>query len=327
MNLKKPVILIILPLFMGLFLYCEQVEDVSREKSTRDRIKDKEKSPIRTTNTDEYYGQYNSSDYKGADCEDLDKDDDNYQECREICKKLYRREADKCEDLPAQLVLDLDELFINMQRLRADEDDLERKVSSFDFGVMIDIHHQPVLELIKRWSQREVAEFLIWVAQTVPVGLALRHHDKENKILTAAFKEFGDGAPSGADRLNYGIGKNLRGTDTTFWSMAEEKKNIGAFIAMHRLLEDICDTKDCKLRLYCLREEFSSRDRRKCKYSSASAFRVQHCYVHGPSVWSYWESLNKEGEFSDSDFSRDSKMNEDICDGVCRQAGACKRPV
>ena len=322
--LKKIRILLVLFPAILLLLYCEDPEDIIRNRSARGQ---RDTDSIRSTQSDDYYGRYKASDYDGPDCEDLDREDKDYDKCREICDKMYDNESRDCERVPVKLIFDLDKLFTAMQRIRDGSNSLERGISDFDFGVMIDIDVEPVLILIRDWTQREVTEFLIWTAKTSAVALALVHHDKDNEILTAAFKRLGEDV-GGSARLEYGIGMDLQSFGQTFWAIAKKEKNWAAFVALHRLVAGICSSnKNCKLKLYCLREEFTDRFRRQqCHYSSAqrSFSRSRHCYIHGPNVWSYWESLNKEREFRDSDFPVDAKMNEDECDKVC-QTENCKR--
>lgn len=321
--LKKLKILFILFPAVFLLIYCEDPDDITRERSARRQSK--EVSTIRSQSED-YYGRYNRSDYDGSDCEDLAREDEDYEKCMEICDKIYGKQAGKCEELPIKLIFDLDKLFTEMQNIRAEENKLNRRVSDFDFGVMIDIDVEPVLILMRGgtqhngWSQREVIEFLLWTAKTSSVALALWHHDKEDNILEAAFKRLGESG-SGGDRLERGIGADLQGYGKTFWAIAEDEKNKAAFIVLHRLVEAACSSRDCKLKLYCIREGRSDRFRsRNCHYSSSQrSFRQDYCYIHGPDVWSFWESLNREREIRDDDFPDDAVINEEECGKVCQR--------
>lgn len=316
--LKKIKILIVLFPAILLLLYCDDQEDLIRQRAAS---RQKGVDAIRSTQSDNHYGRYNASDYDGPDCENLDKEDKDYEKCMEICDKVYDKQSRRCEELPVKLIFDLDKLFTEMQRIRDGSDSLSRRVSDLNFGVMIDIDVAPALILIRDWSQREVTEFLIWTAKTSSVALALVHHDKENAILEAAFERLGEDVGGSSARLEYGIGKDLQSFGQTFWALAEKEKNQAAFVSLHRLVMEICSSEDCKLRLYCIREESTDRLRRqRCHYSSErrSFSRSNHCYIHGPDVWSYWEELNKEREFRDSDFPVDAQMNEDECDRVCQ---------
>ena len=161
---------------------------------------------------------------------------------------------------------------------------------------------------------------MLWTAKTRSVAGALSRHDnKESLILEAAFRKLVESYSGNIDRREYGMGENLEGVGSTFLSIAEQEKNISAFIAFHDLLKNYCSNKNCKLRVYCAREE-SPRRLGNCHYSSRDArFRSSdYCYVHGPNVWNYWENLNEDRMFYDSDFPAGARINEDECNRICR---------
>ena len=316
---KKISGLLLLLFAVCLLLYCEDPEQISRERTSR--LSQKDKEPIRAKETDSYYGIYKASDYEGEHCDNLSEEDQDYEKCRKICDTIYGKKADECEDLPVELIFDLEELYNNMVWIRAKENQLDNRINAFDFGVMIDVDVEPVLLLINAWSEREIKEFIYWVAVTSSVALALKHHDEDNVILKEAVKKLGVAAYSGNAAIEYGLGQNLRSHGDTFWVIIERNKNKNAFIIAHKLVMDICSTKNCKLKLYCLREEFQNAFARQnqCHYArDRRSFSSKNCYTHGPSVWSYWENLNSEGEFEDSDFPNTEKLNETVCDKVCQ---------
>ena len=323
--LKKMKILLVLFPAVLLLLYCQDEDQIIRERSARRQSKDSD--TIRSIQSDDYYGRYSRGDYDGADCEDLDEDHRDYEKCMAICEKMYDKQSRDCERLPIELIFDLDRLFTEMEYIRAGDNSLNRRVSNFDFGVMIDIDITPALILIRDWSDREVAEFLIWTAKNSAVALALVYHDKENQILEEAFRRLGArSSGSATGDLERGIGTDLQSYGQTFWAIAEGERNAGAFMVMHRLVDSTCSTVSCKKKLYCIRESMDNRFRaRRCHYSSSRrSFRQTHCYIHGPNVWTFWESLNDEREFKDSDFPEGTKMNEAECDRVC-QTENCER--
>ncbi|MDE0118681.1 MAG: hypothetical protein OXM55_01575 [Bdellovibrionales bacterium] len=328
--LKNIKILSVLLLVFCSLLYCNNPEETARERAVRERLSDKEDSPIRSTNDDDYYGRYNSRDYEDPYCKDLRKDSEKreeYEECTTRCEKVYRSESSKCEKLPIDLISKLDQLFSEMEHISAREDYLDREVNEWDFGVMIDIDTAPVVKLIKDWSQREVGEFLLWVAKTKSVALAIVHHDKESEILKASFTKLGEGHASGNNRIKYGIGENLEGSGYTFLNIASNEDNPFAFIALHNLLKNICSTKNCKLQVYCSRKEFTNQlsRRNQCHYASDQRFsRSLHCYTHGPNVWNDWEEINRDRDFYDSHFTNSDKINEAVCDTLC-QTTNCNR--
>lgn len=329
---------ILLLLAMVFMLCCgTDSEQVIRDRTQQQRAK--VISKIRTIESTEYYGEYDSSDYNGEDCDDLKRTDKNYRKCKDICEDIYEGERDSCEELPIDLIFKLDILYQKIKRFKTKDNIFNRSVSDFDFGVMIDIHVNSVIELIEDWTTRELAEFLTWVASKPSVALALEEHDEEHEILNAAFTKLA--RQNDQREIKHGIGIGLEGYNKTFWVTAEKWENEIAFVAMHSFIETICTSstpatrKNCKLDIYCLREEFDySRTRQKCNYSSnsRSSRRINHCYIHGPDVWSYWEELNQKDRIQDSDFPSDSSnqqdnFTEDICDHHCEDSHRCRKPI
>ena len=311
-----------------LLLYCNNPEDTARERAARERLRGKEDSPIRSTSDNNYYGRFISGDYEGPNCKDIKRDSEKqeeYKECAARCERVYRNQSSKCEKLPIDLISKLDQLFSEMEYIKAGEDYLTREVNEWDFGVMIDIDTTPVIKLIKGWSQRELGAFLLWVAKTQSVALAITKNDKESEILNASFRKLGEGRNS---QIEYGIGENLEGSGGyTFLRVASREKNPSAFIALHNLLKSICSTKNCKLKVYCSRKEFKNQlsRRNQCYYASDQRFsRSSHCYINGPNVWNDWEEINRDGDFYDSQFTRTDKINEEVCDTLCKKVN-CNR--
>lgn len=330
--LKKLKILLILLPAVFLLLYCDDTQtpdNTLKKRAERIREESRNKDPIYTTDSEDYYGEYKSSDYEGPSCEDLEDEENkqkDYKNCKESCKKMFRQDKSKCEDLSTKLISELDKLWTSMERIRANDDQLNRRVDGFYFGVMIDISIEPVMKLLSKWSKnsdREVKEFLSWTAMNPPISLALKHHDKENEIIKSAFKKVGAGSGrSGEDSIEYGLGEFLQSGGKTFWLIATDKKNPSAFEITHNLVEDVCsgsESENCVLRFYCVREEYGrSSFRAQCRYSSERRFRREnHCYIHGPDVWSYWTHLNNKNTINNKAISDSVKMTEEQCNKVC----------
>jgi len=323
-------------IFMSfLLLNCEDKSQSIDNRARQQALQQREnRESLRRTDGGQgtYYGSYKASSYSGEKCKDLDSSSTSYEDCEKICRKVYGRLSDDCEGLPVSLIRVLNSLFDNMSHIRDGEDQLTRRINTFDFGVMIDINIEPVIKLIRSWSIREVKEFLIWTAKNSAVSLAIMDHDEDNQILYRAFRKLGEGyASTDSKRIEYGLSTDLQGFGSTFLIIAESltDKNLSAFVIVHKLLKRVCFgnfSKNCKLRFYCKRKEFSRSTSRgqQCHYSSdrRSSFRTTYCYQQGPSVWSYWNKLNEDGEFDDDDFSPKDVINEVECDKLC-QSEAC----
>ncbi len=323
------------------FLLISACMNQEQEIDTRVYREKDDSTGIRVTEgTSPVVGEYVESDYEGSRCDDLD-DDINEREkikCEDMCEDIYGRAADECESLPVSLIGKLHQLFETMKNFR-EQEDLRRNVSEFDFGVMIDVDVRSVLELIGDWSVTEIKRFLIWVAERRSVSLAISTHDEDSEILKEAFSKIGR-------NVKVGIGTDLSGYAITFWRIAVDGnpneptriqrerariRNKEAFFAMNELVNDICSTSiNCRLKLYCIREEFeraSSIRTRRCYYSNRYS-RPRHCYIQGPNVWSYWNTLNKDGDldFPTGVFDRNYRITEDICDNFCERSGEdCKK--
>ena len=312
----------------AVFLYCDRQgatdDEVLEERADRERQLDKENNPVRTLVSGDYSCKYRPGDYDGDKCSNLRRDDeDRYDECTDQCKEMYRSDINVCRSLPVDLIDDLYELFRDMQRI----EDPDQNINAQAFCVMIDRGLQPILTLIGRWSKREAGDFLTMVAESSYLSAALRQHDKESEILEKAFAKLGG-------NVSKGVTLNLYGTDSTFLSIAEdqEPKNDHAFVIFHNVLSDVCrKDKDCIKKNYCIREEYENnlRNRNTCFYqkNTRGFSRSNHCYIHGPDVWSHLESLNDSREFKFVGFSKGTLvLSEAECDKICAKTGTnCKK--
>ena len=181
-------------------LACEDTKSLIRDR--RSRSDRQQSTVVRTTENQNVYGKYREADYEGENCDESDE----RLECRKHCEKMYDDHSNLCENIPVDLVNDLHGLFEQMQHFSERSGDLEHQLDSFLFGVMIDIHIEPILILIRDyWSPRETGKFLIWVAENHSVALALQHHDQKSWILGDAFKDIG----SAGDFRSLGVEEQL----------------------------------------------------------------------------------------------------------------------
>ena len=316
--IKKPM------LWLVIFSACSGQDDRIADRVSRFRQLNGD-TRIRTHNEGRYeVGRYISSDYEGELCRSLKEEE--YESCQNKCRKMYDEESEKCERLPVDLIDSLNNLFEQMsiiQRIRDGEDALNNRVDEYNFGIMIEVSVEPVLELIRQWNNRETAEFLIWAAENPYITAAIQKYDEDHKILLRAF---GKVVPytNSADIIKYGLAKDLKGFGKTFLVLAEAVKNNPAFALSHNVIHSFCKTdKNCKLQYYCvnIRNERSPDLRNQCPYfrSSKVSFRnSQYCYIHGPDVWNYWKYLYDEGEIVDNTLDKTFVINEKVCDNVCK---------
>lgn len=312
---------------------CEDARSLIQDR--RSRSDRRQIETIRTTENQNVYGKYREADYEGENCDESDE----RLECRKQCEEMYDDHSNLCENTPVDLVSDLHDLFEQMQHFSERSGDLEHQLDSFMFGVMIDIHIEPVLILIRDyWSPRETGKFLIWVAENHSVALALQHHDQRSWILGDAFKDIGTAGDSRSQgvqkQLAVDIGADLDGFFRTFLYLATDREydyeNDSAFIIIHELVKRECASRECKMRVYCIREEYEPGVRganQDCPYRERRYFGTlesRHCYVHGPDVWNYWNQLHRDSEIDDNDFEKDFIFSEKKCDRLCEDVD-CNR--
>lgn len=305
--------------------------------------------PLRNVYTDEIYGRYRRQDYEGPLCKDEGENEgedrrsrsrsssSRDQDCESICREMYNDHSRVCENAPAELVYDLYEFFKKMRRIRQ-PNSLFRQVDISNFGVMIDLDVEPMLELISDWSARETKLFLIWAAETIQISAAIQHHDNDDLILEHAFERLGEEHNfRGVQGVLAGFSEDLFGFTETFLSLAQHQRNEAAFVIAHRVLEQVCENEVCIVRAYCSRE---SSDRllnvRRCPYQTPGRLagsRSNHCYVHGAEVWSFWEVLNRDRRIEDKKitFDSDYKINQAKCDSeeICGEDvdSPCRREL
>ncbi len=289
----------------------------------------------RVVYNDRVYGEYNRRDYEGPSCEEQEdeRDDEDNRDnrrnrdedsCVNLCREMYGKEHEECEELPVSLINQLYDFFDKMRNIQRPQS-LFRTADIFTFGVMIDVHVQSMLELVKGWSEREARLFLIWVAERIQIAVAIQHHDDKDLILEKVFEQaVSRSKRSSSNRTVAGINEDLKGFAETFWSIAQAERNEAAFIIAHRLVDRLCSDRQCKIEIYCARVHYR-RDRLsnvgRCPYQTQGRLPgirgSDDCYIHGAEVWSFWEVLNRDGRIKDNQFDRNFKLNQNTCIETC----------
>ncbi len=313
-----------------LFAHCTSPEVRSIRRRGQQRLQQKE--PLRVRLNTDFYGSYQRAkpDYDGPTCRD-ELEEESTHECEDRCEEMYGRESDRCEKIEISLINDLYNLFLELRNIQQGTK-LNREADMFNFGVMIDIHVESMRQLADHWSEREAMLFLVWLARTNQVAFAIEAHDNDSVILQEVFEKVGEQyrGLNGSDYVVAGINEDLEGFGNTFWTIAQAKqpRNEGAYIIAHRLLDQICNSRDCKLQIYCSRVAYRSTrgsNVGRCPYQARgrlqSGTNSRYCYVHGATVWSFWNDLNSKNDIKDDDFKRDFRMNRKECDTVCGTEG------
>ena len=121
----------------------------------------------------------------GNICESETRD----HECREMCKKIYRRIGDKkdCEKLTAPQVEKLFELYELLED--PDEDDLN-SIESLDFDVYLNVSIASLEDLIDdEWNSYSAREFLSWLAKNEDFIRIFENEDKDFTALTQLLRK------------------------------------------------------------------------------------------------------------------------------------------
>ena len=121
----------------------------------------------------------------GSICED----EDRKHECKESCRKMYKRRGDSkdCEELTVTQIEILLELYELLEK--PDEDDL-LDIEPDDFDVYLNVSIASLEKLIdKEWKAREAKEFLSWLVNNEEPARILEKEDDDRKVLTELFKK------------------------------------------------------------------------------------------------------------------------------------------
>ena len=262
-----------------------------------------------------------SYDYTGGDCGDLSS-------CRKICDNTfsssYRR---RCASAPAEFIENLEEDLFKLINI-SDIDEVD--ISPAFITAALDFDEDLLSDLIEEnMSEGDLKSFLAWIAVNKKVATAFENDRSSRKILEKAFEKLGD-FNKGSKELETGFNVGLIDEDDTFLFLASDEGNEKGFVLGYKILDDSCSSKNCKLSIFCSREEKNlsrskifSKNRRdsnlNCKTSTTSRRRSrsgQTCYIQGASVWSFLEELIDDDEINDSDF-KSSAITVNVCTSYC----------
>ena len=308
----------------------EDTEEDYREKSLR-RLKHSSKPVIRSFLKSKYSKK--SYSYGGKECGDLSS-------CRDICDETfsssYRR---RCESAPAEFIENLEEDLFKLINI-SDIDKVD--INPAFIVAILDFDEDLLSDLVEEnMSEGDLKSFLAWIAVNEKVATAFESERSSRKILEEAFEKLGD-FNNGSKELETGFNVGLIDEDDTFLYLASDEGNEEGFALGHKVLDDSCSSKNCKLSVFCSREEktlsrsriFSSSRRDanlKCKTSTKPSRRSrsgQTCYIQGSSVWSFLEELIGDDEINDSDF-KSSAITVNVCNTYCGEVSdkntKCKR--
>ena len=106
-------------------------------------------------------------------------------DCEDLCSDIYRsrRERGDCEEFSIAQVERLDEIHDILEDPRLDDLEEIDVSENGDFDVYVNISPEPLEKLIRRYSQREVDDILIWIANYDDVARLFAKEDRDYDIL------------------------------------------------------------------------------------------------------------------------------------------------
>ena len=213
------------------------------------------------------------------------------------------------------MVTALHETFQQLRHITASTVD---RVDPSALGTLLHIDVNVMLDLFDGdaddWTHRNIKEFLNWAANT-PLAISALAEDSQNLFLKEALKQLNTD-------VSLALLTSVHQHRDTFVSQAVRANNERA---VNLALSLIPNSKGDFL---CKRETISSSrasSTSSCHYDSssedsrrASARRSRYCYIHGPTVWSYINTLNIQLP------AGLSKLNEDSCENYCEGHNRCE---
>ena len=268
---------------------------------------------IRTVNT--HYTHYKRLKESHFDGEECDKNPD----CRDLCEEISDRNdfENECGDLPEDMVTALHETFQQLTHITgANAFD---RVDPSALGTLLHINANVMLDLLNGdsddWTNRDVKEFLNWAASNPIVIEALRE-DPRNLFFQTALKQLN------AD-MSLALLTSIQQYRDTFISQAVRTDNNRAVNLALSLIPNSTEGD-----FFCKRETISrsrASSTSTCHYDSSSddarraaARRSRYCYIHGPTVWSYINTLSIQMP------AGLTSLNEDSCETYCEGHNRCE---
>lgn len=291
-------------------------DDDLRRRSSQDSVL----RSVDGSSSYDYYTRLNKRDFDGPSC-------DQSGDCERLCEQIFSsRSRSDCESLPEDMVEVLYENYKILESIR-DIDSVDPAV----FAEIINMDSSVIIDLIRsRWEVRDIEAFLIWTAKNPVVIQVLEDEDDQFEIFKRIFTKLSEKRFSSRN-IMAGLTADLDRYTQTFLYKAYESKNEDAFEYVFDFLDESCSgsQKTCKLLLLCSREKVESRrilsDSPLCPYFSGNRYiRHEHCYIQGPSIWSYVNSLIEDNDLSDRDIESVPSLDEEFCDDFCDQ-NDCER--
>ena len=303
------------------------------ERSAELRRLRNDRSKVVSANLENRYQGAAYGDYDGEDC-------DEDPSCKLICDDLvsYKRRT-KCYNSPQSLVEELEEALFALIRIS----DLNSvPISPNLLAGIFDIDESLMTYMVKeQMSEGDLRSFLAWVAINKDIAEVFLNEDRSSDVLEEAFEKLAESQEDVEKEIETGLNMGLIEDKDSFFYLVSAEDNSAGFEIAYKLLRSACSSKDCKMEIFCAREELSSSRSRIFGYQSTQTCRTLArrdrrssrgggtCYIHGSVTWSFLEELIKEGDVRDSDFKEDP-ITVEKCNTFCgdeKTSKKCKRIV
>ena len=159
------------------------------------------------------------------------------EDCEEICDDIFDRRKDKedCEELPIAQVQRFEDLY---ETLKDPDEEGLRDINLEDLEVLMNVSIEPIDDVVKGLSRREVEDVLSWIAEEETVANLFEKEDDDFAILEALLKAIhNDVLPA----LNRTISDEDR---FSFVELALDQENETALEWINDFFEEECDGED-----------------------------------------------------------------------------------
>ena len=290
-----------------------------------------ERSKVVSANLEDRYQGVAYGDYGGDDC-------DEDKACKSICDDLVSfKRRKQCYNSSQVLVEKLEEALFALIRI-SDLDSVP--ISPNLLAGIFDIDEDLMVYTVKeQMSEGDLRSFLAWVAINEDIAEVFLNKDKDSDVLQEAFEKLAEFQEDVKKEIETALNMGLIQDKDSFFYLASVEDNSAGFEIAHDLLRSVCSGKDCKMEVFCAREELSSSRSRVFGYQSTqtcrtlarqdrrSSSRGGTCYIHGSVTWSFLDELIEDGDIKDFNFKKDPitvKKCNDFC-GNERTSKKCKR--
>lgn len=181
-----------------------------------------------------------------------------HSKCVRICDQIFYKSEDKvikrCEGLPEDIVLRLEELLLVLKNPL--KDDLDRLDLSEDFRLLLALDYQVWVRTIQDYEIDEARDFLVWASgdrKLVEELLKLKLESR-NEIMHELLTSVGGRENPGP--VEEGLSKKIS-IDESFFQQLVSYNNYDMLQITHDMIRNLCSAEGtsqvelCILRIYC----------------------------------------------------------------------------